>query len=51
MFAGCGSDRVYSLASKAPIARTLTVGRIDILWAIQDSLNRNELAIEETIRS
>lgn len=41
-------ERVDNLASKAPITRTRTMGRMDILLAMRYNLMRSEMNIETT---
>lgn len=44
-----GNERAENLASRTPIAETLTIGRSAILGAIRDNSMRNEISMEETI--
>lgn len=47
--AGCGNERVASLASRAPITGTLKLGSVDILGVLRDIMRRSETALTKQL--
>lgn len=47
--AGCGNERVASLASRAPITGTLKLRSMDILGVLRDIMRRSETALTKQL--